>query len=113
VAVPFGGHPTLEQFLEWATKNGCKAVRKTRTHSIHRRTYEVLEITGPDGAQVVIANPDLQEHLAPSEVSYLHRRLGVRSPFPALPEQPDPEQTEYIDDDDGMPLDPSKGGGDA
>lgn len=110
MAVPFGGHPTLEQFLEWATKNGCKAVPKKRTHSIHRRTYEVLEITGPDGAQVAIANPDLQEHLAPSEVSYLHRRLGVRSPFPA---SPDPEQTEYIDDDDGMPLDPSKGGGDA
>jgi len=30
-----------------------------------------------------------------------------------MPEQPDPEQTEYIDDNDGMPLDPSKGGGDA
>jgi hypothetical protein len=38
-------------------------------------------------------------------VSYLQRRLGVKSPFPAAPEQPDPERAEYVREN-GTPFDP-------
>jgi hypothetical protein len=58
----------------------------------------------PNDAVVVSETPDQILKLAEG-------RLGVRSPFRAMPEQPDQEQTDFADD--GMPLDPSKGGGDA
>jgi hypothetical protein len=54
---------------------------------------------------VALVDPDPDEHLAPSMVSYLQRRLGVKSPFPAMPEQPDPNDTEYVQES-GMPFDP-------
>jgi hypothetical protein len=57
-----------------------------------------------------LVNPDFDEHLAPSMVSYLQRRLGVKSPFPAMPEQPDPNQTEYVQET-GLPFDPPDKGG--
>jgi hypothetical protein len=62
-------------------------------------------MTGPKGGRAVLVDPDLNEHLAPSMVSYLQRRLGVKSPFPAAPEQPDPERAEYVREN-GTPFDP-------
>jgi hypothetical protein len=106
--VPFGGHPTLEQFLEWARQNGCRAEVKVRAHSISGQPYEVLEITGPQGGSAVMANPDLQERLAPSQVAHLHRRLGVKSSFAAIPEPPDPAATIYTDEL-GIPKLPDSG----
>jgi hypothetical protein len=99
VAVPFGGHPSLRRYLEWARENGCTAEEKLRTHAITGQPYRSLEISGPAGGHVVLVNPDLEEHLAPSTVTYLNRRLGVKSPFPATPEQPNPSETEYVRED--------------
>jgi hypothetical protein len=96
VPVPFGGHPQLRGFIEWAEGVGCTVEIKVRTHAVHGRPYKSLEITGPKGGHVAVANPDLDEYLAPSIVAYLQRRIGVRSPFPATPEQPDPSTTEYV-----------------
>jgi hypothetical protein len=107
MAVPFGGHPPLERFVEWAKGVGCKVEIKVRTHAVHGRPYKSLEITGPGGAQVAIANPNMAEHLAPSMVAYLQRRIGLRSPFPATPEQPDPTTTEYVE----VPDDPKEDNG--
>ncbi len=107
MAFPFGGHPTLGRFLEWARDNGCTAEIKLRTHSTNGRPYKVLEITRAEGGHASIVNPDLQEHLAPSMVSYLQRRLGVKSPFPAMPEQPDAAEAEFVKED-GQPFDPPR-----
>jgi hypothetical protein len=97
-AVPFGGHPTLGQFLEWATQNGCTADYKVRGHSVSGQPYKVLEIIGPKGGRVVMAAPDLRERLAPSQVAYMHRRLGLKSSFAATPEPPDPSSTIFTDE---------------
>jgi len=109
VAFPFGGHPTLARFLEWATENGCTAEIKNRSHAQTGRPYTALEITRPGGGRAVVPNPDFNEHLAPSMVTYLQRRLGVKSPFPAMPEQPNPADTEYVQES-GMPFDPPQKG---
>jgi hypothetical protein len=98
VAVPFGGHPTLERFVEWAVSLGCKASIKVRRHSQTGRPYEVLEIVGPGGGSVAVTQPDPTEFLAPSQVAYLQRRIGLRSPFPATPEPPDPAALEFVSD---------------
>ncbi len=111
MAFPFGGHPTLERFLEWAKENGCKAQIRTRVHSVTGQPFQSLEITALSGAQVAIVDPDLNEHLAPSQVAYMHRRLGMKSPFPATPEQPKPSDIEYVQED-GQPFDPARKGTD-
>jgi hypothetical protein len=110
VAVPFGGHPPLRLFLDWAVENGCKAQIRVRNHAVSGQPYRSLEITSSSGGSVALVNPDLDEHLAPSMVSYLQRRLGVKSPFPGLPEQADPANTEYVQES-GLPFDPPDKGG--
>jgi hypothetical protein len=111
VAVPFGGHPTLQSFLDWATENGCTAKIQTRIHSGTGQPYQSLEVSAPSGAQVAVVDPDLSERLAPSQVAYMQRRLGLKSPFPATPEHPKPSDTEYVKED-GQPFDPPRKGTD-
>lgn len=85
MSVPFGGHPRLRDFVEWATRDGgCTGQVKTRAHSQTGQPYQSLELTAPSGAQVALADPDLDERLAPSQVTYLNRRLGLKSPFPGI-----------------------------
>jgi hypothetical protein len=100
MAVPFGGHPTLERLVEWLTNAGCKADIKVRNHSITGQPYQSLEITSPTGSRAVMVNPDMKEHLSPSMVSYFQRRLGMKTPFPGEPEQsPDVDYVQADPDD--------------
>jgi hypothetical protein len=100
MAAPFGGHPKLSRVVEWLKSAGCKADIKVRNHAITGQPYRSLEITSPAGSRAVLVNPDMDEHLAPSMVSYLQRRLGMKTPFPAEPEQPsDAEYVEQPEDD--------------
>ena len=87
MAAPFGGHPTLARLIEWLETAGCKVELKQRNHAITGQPYQSLEITNPAGARTVFVNPDMDERLAPSMVSYFQRRLGMKTPFPAEPEQ--------------------------
>ena len=101
MAVPFGGHPTLHRLVEWLESAGCKVTIKQRNHSITGQPYQSLEITSPVGSRAVLVNPDMNEHLAPSMVSYFQRRLGMKTPFPAEPEQP--TNVEYVDQPEDEP----------
>lgn len=109
MAVPFGGHPTLPDIIDWARANGCAVETKVRTHAITGQPYESVEISNPKGGSVVLADPGDGERLEPSMVAYIQRRLGLRTPFAATPEQPKPEDTEYVQED-GQPFDPPQKG---
>jgi predicted PhzF superfamily epimerase YddE/YHI9 len=85
MAFPFGGHPTLGQFVEWAIQNNCSAEIKVQ-HRPTGQAYQVLEIRKSNGGSVAVAEPDLEERLEPSMVTYLQRRLGIKTPFAAQPE---------------------------
>jgi hypothetical protein len=83
---PFGGHPTLADFLDFAASQGCsvkKAVRSTKSG----RTYEAWVIANPAGGTLTIPNPSFQEPMAPAIVSQYQRRLGIKTPFAEVPEQ--------------------------
>lgn len=106
--VPWGGHPTLDRFMEWAKENGCAAETKVRTDQTGR-AFTSLEMTGPHGGRVAMVVSNMDERLVPSQVAYLQRRLGIKTPFAATPEQPEPEKTEYVNES-GLPFDPARKG---
>lgn len=87
MASPFGGHPKLSRLVDWLQSAGCKVEVKVRNHSITGQPYRALEITSPTGSRAVLVNPNMDEHLSPSMVSYFQRRLGMKTPFPGEPEQ--------------------------
>jgi hypothetical protein len=98
-AAPFGGYPRLGSFVAWLEEAvRCKVEIKVRSHSVTGRPYRSLEITAPGGASVAVPNPDMNEPLAPSMVTYLERRLGVQTPFPGEPQQS--SDVDYVADDD-------------
>jgi hypothetical protein len=92
-AHPFGGHPTLGDLVEWVKQNKCKSEMKVRTNNAGR-AFTSLEIFGPTGGSVAIANPDLNERLAPSQVAHIQRRLAIKLPYASTPEpQAAPEES--------------------
>jgi hypothetical protein len=97
MAVPWGGHPTIDRFVEWAKENSCTAETKVRTDATGR-AFTSLEITGPHGSRVAMVVTEMTERLVPSQVAHLQRRLGIKTPFAATPEPPRPEQIEYDDE---------------
>lgn len=46
----------------------------------------MTKIVSPDGNRWVIEVTPQAEHLPPTRVGYLDRRLGLQSPFPSLPD---------------------------
>jgi hypothetical protein len=85
MSFPFGGHPTLGRFVETAQEQGCTATLKTRARP-DGRPYQTLVIENSHGGFVVIAEPDMDERLVPSTVSYYQRRLGISTAFAAEPD---------------------------
>lgn len=84
MAAPFGGHPTFGAYLVWArdvhgfrAQTGFGADPDGRSHTVTR-------ISKTDGPTVVVVGVDQKEHLTPTMVGNLDRRLGVTSPFFSL-----------------------------
>jgi hypothetical protein len=90
MAFPFGGHPTLRMFVEWAMQHGCTATAVVRMRA-NGQSYNSLELTAPSGAQLAIPRPSLDERLAPNTVGNYQRRLGIKGGFAAMPPEPPAE----------------------
>lgn len=50
--------------------------------------YPALVIHGPAGSVLTIPDPDFTEYLSPSVVTNYQRRLGIKTDFSGLPEEP-------------------------
>jgi hypothetical protein len=85
MAHPFGGHPSLVEFLDFAVSQGCVTQKVVRA-TARGRTYVALVVTNPLGGTLTIPNPQFEERLSPSMVSQYHRRLGIKTPFAEKPE---------------------------
>lgn len=84
MAQPFGGHPTLGQYLAWARGEGCK-VTQGYTHAPDGRPYSVTHIVSPDGERWVFdIGTQQSDYLVPTTIARLDRRLGMRSPYFSL-----------------------------
>ncbi len=85
MAFLFGGHPTFRAFVEWAISQGCTTETAVRQTSAGR-AFNSFEMRSPGGGRVAIVDPDMDEVLAPSEVAYYQRRLGIKGTFASTPE---------------------------
>lgn len=85
MAAPFGGHPTLGIYADWALKQGC-TVKYGTTMAPSGRAVSILKITAPSGKRVVATGTLQDEHLAPTTIARFDRRLGLKSPFFSLPD---------------------------
>jgi hypothetical protein len=82
-AYPFGGHPTFGHYIHWALSAGCQ-VQSGYTADDAGRPHAITKITSPDGSRWVIEAADQREHLPPTTIARLDRRLGLKSPFETL-----------------------------
>jgi hypothetical protein len=80
---PFGAAPTFRDYMAWAHTQGCAfASSIKRTPSF---CHQITTIRAPNGRHVIVSDIPPSERLEPSMVTYLDRRLGLSSPFPAAP----------------------------
>lgn len=78
MAAPFGGHPTLLDYLEWCADQGCT------TRSMVQQGKGILlprQYIEHGDRHVIISGIGLKERLTPTQVGYYDRRLGLLSPF--------------------------------
>jgi hypothetical protein len=82
VAFPFGGHPTLAQYIDWIRQNGGSA--ESGISNLRGRIHSLMRITAANGNVAVVVDLKETEHLLPTMVGYLDRRLDVNSPWIGL-----------------------------
>lgn len=80
MSYPFGGHPTLGDFLSWLEQEGCTVATNVRTSS-KGRGYTSIEISSSTGSRLAIVDVPQDERLAPSTVSHYLRRLGIKKTY--------------------------------
>lgn len=81
MSFPFGGHPTFGRYLAWVRDEHKFTSQAGVAADSTGRSHSVTKIIKPDGTTVIVPGVSQTEHLAPSTVSYLDRRLGVTSPW--------------------------------
>ncbi len=85
MSAPFGGHPTLAQYMAWIRECGghCQCGYGTDKRG---RAVSLVKIVADNGKAVVVPGIDQAERMVPTYIAYLDRRLGVNSPWFKLPE---------------------------
>lgn len=83
MSFPFGGHPTLNDYLAEASRHGCKLTKTTIADEAERPC--ALYILEREGRHLLIADTALEERLAPTMVGQYDRRLGIQSKFATAP----------------------------
>lgn len=85
MAFPFGGQPTLADYMCWIRDNGgfCQSGYRADRRG---KAHPLVKIVSKDGKHVVVTGLDQRERLVATYVAQLDRRLGVHSPWRNLPE---------------------------
>jgi hypothetical protein len=86
MAYPFGGHPKLKDILDWLSANGC-TVSQLVKQSKSGKPINVIVVENNGVGFATIPNPKLDQRLEPSMVAYYQRRLAIKTPYAATPEQ--------------------------
>ncbi len=79
MAYPFGGHPTLFDYIAWCNQQGCTTRSSLAVIDGKSATCHIVE--NPANDQHVAAVGAMKDRLPPSVVANYDRRLGLDSPF--------------------------------
>jgi hypothetical protein len=79
-AFPFGGHPTLDEYVAWAREHGCKSSSGILSDE-DGRVHSLTRIVSRAGNWVTVTGLKGTDRLVPTMIGYLDRRLGMRSPW--------------------------------
>lgn len=83
MAFPFGGHPRLADYVEWA-RTECDCTYQSGYSKVGNHVETFVCIENPANGKHTIEFIPFDEYLTPSTVSALDRRLGLDSPFPKM-----------------------------
>jgi len=80
MAYPFGGHPTLSEYLTWAARSaGCTV--QTGYKLVGDEVLSMTRVVAPSGRHVIVVDMAQDERLVPTYIAHLDRRLGLKSPW--------------------------------
>lgn len=85
MSAPFGGHPTLAQYVAWIASIGGHA-QNGFSRSRSGKAQTLLKIEAPNGNVVIVVDVPQGDRLEPTYVAYLDRRLDLKSPWFTVPE---------------------------
>lgn len=81
MAFPFGGHPTLADYIGQA-RHDHNATAKSGTASSEDGKAEcITRIEMPNGNVLVVVGILQSERLTPTDIGMFDRRLGIISPY--------------------------------
>jgi hypothetical protein len=84
MSYPFGGMPSLAQYLVWARDTHGIEAKTGYAQSSRGKTVSVIRLATKDGKSAIVSGVAQSEKLVASMVGHLDRRLGVNSPWFAV-----------------------------
>ncbi|MFD0916885.1 hypothetical protein ACFQ14_10750 [Pseudahrensia aquimaris] len=81
MSAPFGGHPKLGTYLEWARNEHNFRVQTGFAPDGTGKAHTVTKVYKDGGPSAFIVGTAQDEYLVPTMVNYLDRRLEITSPF--------------------------------
>lgn len=79
MAYPFGGHPTLGQFMVWARDEHGFTCQSGTAPDRYGRQHPAVRIFKQGGPSAIVVGLSQSDFLMPTMIGYLERRLGVVS----------------------------------
>jgi len=79
---PFGGHPTLREYIGWCNQQGCTTHSELRSSGGQMCAMQIL--VAKKKRHLIISGMLMSERLTPTMVAHFDRRLGLNSPFPKV-----------------------------
>ena len=80
-AYPFGGHPLFAEYLRWAREEHNCTSQSGYITDEDGRAHTLTKIEAPSGRWVIEVGTRQDEHLVPTTIARLDRRLGLVSPW--------------------------------
>jgi hypothetical protein len=81
MAFPFGGHPTFATYIEWLKQTHNGTAQTQITTDAAGKPHPATKLSLPNGNSVVVAGVGRTEYVAAGTISFIDRRLGVKSPW--------------------------------
>jgi len=81
MAFPFGGHPTLADYIGQARHDHKATAQSIVAQDDDGNAVTAHRIQLPNGVSTIVVGIEQTDHLTPTDIGSLDRRLGIQSPY--------------------------------